>query len=709
MQTDKTYSQESGQLSPTVTRDILFLGNALATVPSKAELQGLLKNIIHRFLSVANTAIVLVDETQTPFLVSFADNQHDRILSEFLGLSPLSDKIYQLIISADAPTLVDLDEVIVKTPAHNLLHALHHAGFRTLAAMALRQGEKIRGAIFCFAPDQKRFASSDLLLLHGLSFPLATAMANIVAHEGLAQAEKEKSFLLSLGHDMASMRSKRDLMTVIRRPLKEQFSFHDAGIATLNSDGQTYGDFLFSHEDQASDMGDPKAYSIHDALWRAVVASETPVVFDLDILRHDADAPSYISSLYQLGMREMVALRLCDRTHAIGYFYMLSEQRHSFAATQHGLLAGVANQLSVAVANINANEKTEGQLLEIERYKQQLEVENLYLQEEIGTYCNPADIVGNSAVMQKVYQLVSRVAAVDSTVLLLGETGTGKELIARAIHNASSRSEKLMVKLNCAALPANLIESELFGHERGSFTGAIERRIGKFELAHRGTLFLDEVGEMPMELQVKLLRALQEKEIERVGGKTVINVDVRIIASTNRNLQQDVHTGKFRSDLFYRLNVFPITLPPLRERLEDIAPLATHFMARFARREGKKITHISRKALQQLMGYSWPGNVRELEHLVEQSVLLTSGSTVKEIHLPQSQRKEIYPIHAEALHTKTLDENERDHILAVLKKCHGKISGPGGAADLLGVPSTTLNSKMKRLGIKRGYSFDAWQ
>jgi len=300
--------------------------------------------------------------------------------------------------------------------------------------------------------------------------------------------------------------------------------------------------------------------------------------------------------------------------------------------------------------------------------------------------------------------LMSQVAFANSAVLILGETGTGKELIARAIHNGSPRKNKLMVKVNCAALPASLIESELFGHERGSFTGATERRLGKFELAHNSTIFLDEIGEMPLDLQVKLLRALQEKEIERVGGKGAIKIDVRIIAATNRDLQQEVLDGKFRKDLYYRLNVFPITLPPLRHRVEDIPLLASHFIDRLARSTGKKITNISQKGLNELQTYNWPGNVRKLEHLLERSILLTNGNTIKEIYLPVAERTELMnSVSGDVI--KSLEDNERDYILAVLRKCNGKIFGFGGAAERLGIPPSTLNSKCIKLGIKKDQLF----
>jgi transcriptional regulator with GAF, ATPase, and Fis domain len=281
-----------------------------------------------------------------------------------------------------------------------------------------------------------------------------------------------------------------------------------------------------------------------------------------------------------------------------------------------------------------------------------------------------------------------------------GESGTGKERIADCIHRLSPRKDEPIVKVNCATLPVNLIESELFGHEKGAFTGAIDKRTGKFELAHKGTIFLDEIGEMPLETQVKLLRVLQEKEIERVGGKAPIKVNVRIIAATNRNLEKEVAEGRFRLDLYYRLNVFPIQLPPLRERKDDIVLLAQYFLQHYANKNGKVITAIEDAALANLLNYSWPGNIRELENLIERSVLLTKGTTIDNIPLPVAKKQAGSSPGGERL-TKTIQENEREHILSVLQQCGGRIRGKGGAAEILGIPPTTLASKMIKLGIKR--------
>src|SRR5215204_872527 len=306
------------------------------------------------------------------------------------------------------------------------------------------------------------------------------------------------------------------------------------------------------------------------------------------------------------------------------------------------------------------------------------------------------NIIGNSGSLKTVLDTVLTVAPSGTSVLLLGESGTGKERIAECFHWLSTRKTKPYVKVNCAALPSTLIESELFGHERGSFTGALEKRIGKFEQADTGTIFLDEIGEMPLDIQVKLLRVLQEREIERVGGRNTIKIDVRIIAATNRNLEKEVAEGRFRMDLYYRLNVFPIIVPPLRERKDDIPPLAIHFMNYYSRKIGKVVNKISSKAIEALMMYEWPGNIRELENLIERAVLLARDSTIEEILMPASSIKEAYS-RPQSPYIKTIEENERDHILAALKKCNGKISGEGGAAELLNINVSTLNSRIKKL------------
>ena len=310
------------------------------------------------------------------------------------------------------------------------------------------------------------------------------------------------------------------------------------------------------------------------------------------------------------------------------------------------------------------------------------------------------EIVGASECMRDVLDNVKIVGTSDITVLILGESGTGKELIAQSIHRISARKQKPFVAVNCAALPANLIESELFGHEKGAFTGATDKRIGKFEQGNEGTVFLDEIGELPLELQVKLLRVLQEKEIELIGGKTK-KVDVRIIAATNRNLEEEIAARRFRLDLYYRINIFPINLPPLRERKEDIVSLANHFVKVYARKENKVITGVADHVIQTMLNYDWPGNIRELENLMARSVLLTTGPIVNSLKLPGQLKG---TTSAPQGRVKTMIESERDHILSALERCSWKIYGQGGAAEMLELNPSTLNSRMKKLGIEKKYS-----
>jgi PAS domain S-box-containing protein len=353
-----------------------------------------------------------------------------------------------------------------------------------------------------------------------------------------------------------------------------------------------------------------------------------------------------------------------------------------------------------------------------EQERTRLAAQNVYLQEEIKSAHNFDEIIGNSSALQETLDKVTRVANTDTSVLITGETGTGKELIARAIHSASHRREKPLIKLNCAAIPSSLVESELFGHEKGAFSGAMSRRVGRFELAHGGTIFLDEIGEVPMDVQVKLLRVLQEREFERVGGSEPIKVDVRVIAATNRNLLNAIREGAFREDLYYRLNVFPIALPPLRERQGDVSLLVQFLVARFAARVGVRIESIGKATMERLERYSWPGNIRELENVLERAIILANGPVLEiepEVFAAAAAERAAVADPQQALLPKTdvtaaedggessaietLESNQRSHILSALEKTGGVIDGPHGAAKLLALHPNTLRSRMKKLGI----------
>jgi formate hydrogenlyase transcriptional activator len=403
------------------------------------------------------------------------------------------------------------------------------------------------------------------------------------------------------------------------------------------------------------------------------------------------DAPPLAehASLLRDGLRSAISVPMTVKGKIIGTLNVGSRVPGGYGLDEASLLTSIAEQVALAIENLLAYE-------EIAALKARLEEENVYLQEAVRTEAAFGDVIGESPQVLNVLASVRKVAKTDSTVLVTGETGTGKELIVRAIHDLSRRKDKLLVKVNCAALPAGVIESELFGHERGAFTGALTRKVGRFELANRGTLFLDEVGDLPLELQAKLLRVLQDGEFERVGGTQTLKVDVRLIAATNRDLERAVAEERFRADLYYRLNVFPIVLPPLRKRLQDVPRLARHFAMLYASKMGKNVGPLGADVLDRLSCYSWPGNVRELQNVIERAVILSPngrfdlGDFVAAPADGGPKRQ-----------AQTLEDVERQHIVAVLEETGWRVSGERGAARILGLKRTTLEARMKKLEILR--------
>jgi formate hydrogenlyase transcriptional activator len=619
----------------------------------------------------------------------------------------INDRIFNQVLLSNDPHSFDMDQLNLRGDMPGYMQILFDSGVKKTIMTGLQVGSRIIGVwAICLTEDQQ-INSKQLNLIKSLSNQLSISVSNIIANQKVAEREQEKSRLLAFSNAIASVRDKHVLAKVLKEQLKDLLNIRDYVIHSLSDDKQTHTPILFDPDADFAQCAEFKKLAnnenpVNDGIFDKILASEDPVFFDIEKCCNQPGYPDYLNNANEIGLRQMVGVSIRLGQENIAVINFIHNDYKSIMEQYH-LFKCILSQIALTISNIMANEKVIRQLTEINNYKLLLEEEKIYLKEEIETTLNYSEIVGESAAMQKTFRLVSQVASSDSTVLILGETGTGKELIARAIHNSSPRKNKLMVKVNCAALPANLIESELFGHERGSFTGATERRLGKFELANNGTLFLDEIGEMPLDLQVKLLRALQEKEIERVGGRTTIKVDVRIIAATNRDLEKEMAEGRFRSDLYYRLNIFPITLPPLRDRKEDISSLALYFIQRFAKKAGREIATLNNKALQELVNYNWPGNIRELEHLIERSILLTTGDTIKQIHLPSQGQRQLPVTATEEFVVKTIDENERDFILKTLKYCSGRIGGQNGAAQLLGVPTSTLNSKIKRLGILKDH------
>ncbi|MFD2571934.1 sigma 54-interacting transcriptional regulator [Spirosoma soli] len=688
---------------------LLSLSNEIASLRNRDDLFNVVNTRIKKLFAIEQFGIVKINEdrqTHSAFIMDVYDSVRNRDDYETVIYfkHSVKDAAFVRVMMSEEPVILDVNQLARESTPPTYVAFWLAVGFEELLCLALRVGETPVGAVFFHIPSLN-IEALKIDLLKGICAQLAVAVSNILANEAIKKREEEKSMLLSLSNALASVRDRKQLAVIISEELRRFGVIGNYSLRMLTADKKQHQMFLYDKRDhytQHPEFGEilSRQSDINDGITNVVLASSEPVSFNIEALNQRDLVPPYVRWWKEIGLLELTGTRVRLGDENIGILWLNIPTSYDKEANAP-LIKNIGSQIGIALSNILAHEQIITQFNVINRYKEQLEEEKIYLQEEIETNHNYAEIIGNSAEMRKTFRLVSQVASSDSTVLLLGETGTGKELIARAIHNNSPRKSRLLVKINCASLPANLIESELFGHERGSFTGAVEKRIGKFELAHNGTIFLDEIGELPLELQAKLLRVLQEKEIERIGGKNTIQVDVRIIAATNRDLEKEMAEGRFRNDLYYRLNIFPISLPPLRDRPEDIPLLATYFIQRFSKKLGRQISKISTHAVEELVRYSWPGNIRELEHLIERSMLLANGDTIKHIPLPSLKPIKSLNSLPESGFLKTIDENERDHILRVLKYCKGRIAGEGGAAERLGIPKSTLNSKIKRLGIKR--------
>jgi formate hydrogenlyase transcriptional activator len=524
-----------------------------------------------------------------------------------------------------------------------------------------------------------------------------------LAEEALRQSEERSRKLLEINNAIITSLTEGALLQTVTEALGRVLPSDLAAVVLYQQATQTFR-FLAAESSLRSDYFKPGLeYKRKESIAGWVVDHQRAVV------RNDLEKEQRYGNdrrLLEMGLRSDCIVPLIFRGKTIGTLNVASRTTNHFSAAHVEFLQEVGNQVALAVANMQAYE-------EITALKVRLEKENVYLKEEIRTEHNFEEIVGNSPPVLELLRQVDQVAPTDSSILIYGETGTGKELIARAIHNRSPRKNRPLVKVNCAAIAAGLVESELFGHMKGAFTGAFERRVGRFELADRGTIFLDEIGELPMDTQVKLLRVLQEREFEPVGSNRSVRVDVRIIAATNRNLQEAVLGGSFRPDLFYRLNVFPLEIPALRDRPSDILPLAMFFLFQHSRKLGKRLDGISEAAKDRLAGYPWPGNVRELQNVIERAAILARGPRLEladmaglsPSRVPQdTTRQGIATAQAAlAMHTEqmTLDAVQRIHILAVLGQTGGIVEGPKGAAKALGLHPNTLRHRMEKLGIKR--------
>jgi formate hydrogenlyase transcriptional activator len=503
-------------------------------------------------------------------------------------------------------------------------------------------------------------------------------------HQRKLTKERDRSqLLLEINNTLVSNLNLRDLLKQISQCLNTVMPHDAAALMLYDKSLKQLRLTALDFPEHEGPCAPGETFPLEGTPAGLAFTTREPVVSDYA----KSDDPRVVGS----GLKSGCAAPLLFSDRVLGVLIIKSLHENAFSRDDADLLGQVAKQVAIAVENALAYS-------EIETLKNKLEEEKLYLEEEIRTEYNFEEIIGNSQALKRVLQDVETVAATDSTVLIYGETGTGKELIAHAIHNLSQRRERTLVKVNCAAIPTGLLESEFFGHEKGAFTGAIDRRIGRFELAHQGTIFLDEVEDIPLELQSKLLRVLQEQEFERLGSSRTLRVSVRVVAATNSDLSELVAEKKFRSDLYYRLNVFPINVPSLRERPEDI-PLLVHFFAqKFAQQMKKPIESVSRETMAALTAYHWPGNIRELQNLVERGVILSRGSSL-EIPLAELKQSTRTAVHNNG--STALEVVERDHILRVLTESNWVIGGATGAAARLGLNRTTLNHRLRKLGIAR--------
>jgi len=571
---------------------------------------------------------------------------------------------------------------------------MRELGVRSFCAVPLTTAQRRLGALGFGSLQEAAYGDADLDLLQQVAKQVAVAVDNALNDESAQSAQRQLAherdrlrLLLEVNNAVVSRLDLRDVFAATTASLRRVVPHALASLYLYDPDKEVVSRHALDSPSGKGLLHEGFVGPIDSTPAGPAIRTGKPALFDEDDLKRLQSDVARL--LLAEGVKSGCCVPLKAHNRLLGTLNIASLHPGAFSQDEVDLLAQVANQIAIAVENALA-------FREIDDLKKKLAEEKLYLEDEIRTEYNFEEIIGESAALKRILKQVETVAPTDSTALIQGETGTGKELIARAIHNLSKRRERTFVKMNCAAIPTGLLESELFGHERGAFTGAIAQKVGRFELAHQGTLFLDEVGDIPLELQSKLLRVLQEQEFERLGSNRTIRVDVRLVAATNRDLARMVADKQFRSDLYYRFNVFPIVSPPLRDRPEDIPVLVRYFAQKHARRMNKRIETIPAEAMATLSKYHWPGNIRELENLIERSVILSHGP---DLHVPLGELKA--PATAAPNGGATLEVAEREHILRVLRETNWVIGGLSGAAARLGMKRTTLQSKMRKLRIAR--------
>jgi len=586
-----------------------------------------------------------------------------------------------------------LDDIEKETPFPALLQTLRENGVRSVCSLALTTAQRRLGVMSFGRSTPHTHTETEVAFLQQVARQVAVAVDNALNFESaqayqrqLARERDRLRVLLEVNNAMISKLDLHALLNAISASLRRVIHHEYTSLAVFDPAANHMRVLAIDFPQGKGLIREEMIMPLDGSMSGKTFRMRQPLVVDRVALEEFDSSTSRL--MRAEGVRSAVCLPLITHDRVLGTLSLASLRDGVFQQGDVDLLVQVAGQVAIAVENALAFQ-------EIAELKNKLAQEKLYLEDEIRSEMNFDEIVGEAPALRAVLKQVETVAPTDSTVLISGETGTGKELIARAIHNLSPRRERTFVKVNCAAIPTGLLESELFGHERGAFTGAIAQRIGRFELANGGTIFLDEVGDIPLELQPKLLRVLQEQEFERLGGSRTIRVDVRLVAATNRDLSEMVAARTFRSDLYYRLRVFPLVMPPLRERQEDIPALVRYFVEKYARRMNRTIDTIPAETLHLLVNYPWPGNIRELENLIERAVIISPGPVLR---VPHSELK---PAREPIDDNLTLRAAEREHILKALEATNWVLAGPRGAAARLGMKRTTLQSKMRKLGVER--------
>jgi formate hydrogenlyase transcriptional activator len=572
---------------------------------------------------------------------------------------------------------------------------MREAGLRSLCAVPLTTAHRRLGSLIIASVQPGAYSPEEVRFFSLVADQIALATDDAINFTNSQKAQERLQLLLDLTNRVASHLNLREVLREISAQIRGVMHCDGVGIGLPSPENGRFRIYVLDFPNAPAEL--EEGYEPDDdSPVMAVFRSGEPV-----ILTGEDTKRLKIGAAH--GIRSSVHVPLTGRGAVVGVLSLGAQREHTFSGDDLAFLTQVARQLALAIENALAYG-------EVSEQKQKLTLEKLYLEDELRSEGKFEEIIGRSESLRRVLDQIATVAPTDSTVLIYGETGSGKELIARAVHNLSTRKSGAFVKLNCAAIPTGLLESEMFGHERGAFTGAISQRIGRFELANRGTIFLDEIGDIPLELQPKLLRVLQEREFERLGSTRTMRSDARLIAATNRDLDQFVAEGKFRSDLYYRLNVFPVRVPALRERPEDIPLLVRHFVQQFSRSLGKAIDAIPAETMTALTRYPWPGNIRELQNVIERAVILTNGSVlsvhIDDLRAPGPPAAPLSTPNGHAAPTASrqhlrsaLDESERQQIIAALEKSNWIVAGSEGAAARLGLKRSTLQSRMQKLGI----------